>query len=317
MQPIYHLFYIKNKILDFIWKLNAVTIAAQILTVPIGIYHFHQFPASFLITNFVAVPLSSCILLGEIFLCIISFIAPVAAIIGKIISWLIWLMNSYIGQVEKLPFSLLDGLQISILQAILLLVVAAGAGYWLLEKNKAGLRYALISLFGFALLRMTSFIQANNREQIIVYNVPQKQAIDFIDGRKFLFAGDSDLLADDFVRNFHIKPSRILHRIEPAPDLTNYLHEKGLTIYKGKKILSIRETKYFLSLPEKIPVDLLLISGNPKLYFNKLTETFSVKQVVFDASCPAWKIHYWKKDCDSLRIPYHDVSEKGAFLMNF
>src|SRR4029078_261665 len=33
MQPIYNLFYIKNKLLDLIWKLNAVTIAAQILTV--------------------------------------------------------------------------------------------------------------------------------------------------------------------------------------------------------------------------------------------------------------------------------------------
>ena len=95
------------------------------------------------------------------------------------------------------------------------------------------------------------------------------------------------------------------------------MQQKELIIYKGKKILAIRETKYFLPLQEKIPVDLLLISGNPKLYFNKLTETFSVKQVVFDGSCPAWKINYWKKDCDSLRIPCHDVSEKGAFLMNF
>jgi competence protein ComEC len=52
------------------------------------------------------------------------------------------------------------------------------------------------------------------------------------------------------------------------------------------------------------------------LYFNKLAETFSVKQVVFDGSCPAWKINYWKKDCDLLQIPHHDVSEKGAFVMN-
>jgi competence protein ComEC len=88
-------------------------------------------------------------------------------------------------------------------------------------------------------------------------------------------------------------------------------------IYKGKKILAIHETKYFYPLTDKVPVDLLLISGNPKLYFNKLTETFSVKQVVFDGSCPAWKINYWKKDCDSLRIPYHVVSEKGAFMMSF
>ena len=43
---------------------------------------------------------------------------------------------------------------------------------------------------------------------------------------------------------------------------------------------------------------------------------FNIKQVVFDGSVPFWKLPYWKKDCDSLHIPYHDVSEKGAFVMN-
>src|SRR6187399_1550034 len=315
MQPIYHWFYIKNKTLDFIWKLNAVTIAAQILTVPIGIYHFHQFPLNFLFTNFLAVPLSSFIILDEILLCIISFIPPFAALIGKFISWLIWIMNSYIERIEMLPFSLLDGLQISIIQSILLLGVAAGLGFWLMEKSKTGFKYALAALFGFLVLRTASFIQANDRQQLIVYNVPQKTAIDLIDGRKYLFVGDSDLLADDFVENFHIKPSRILHRIEPAINFENYQQE-NLIIYNNKKIITIKETKNFVPLEEKIPVDLLLISGNPKLYFNKLAETFSVKQVVFDGSYPAWKINYWKKDCDSLHIPWHDVNEKGAFVMN-
>jgi len=87
-------------------------------------------------------------------------------------------------------------------------------------------------------------------------------------------------------------------------------------VYKSKRILAINKTKYFPFLENKIPVDLLLVSGNPKLYFNQLTKTFSLKQVVFDGSCPAWKINYWKKDCDSLHIPYHDVSEKGAFVMS-
>lgn len=316
MQPVYHWFYIKNKTLDFIWKLNAVTIAAQILTVPIGIYHFHQVPLNFLFTNFLAVPLSSFILLDEILLCVISFIPPLAAIIGQFISWLIWIMNSYIERIEMLPFSLWDGLQISILQAILLLIVGAGLGFWLMEKSKTGLKYALAALLAFVVLRTASFIGANNRQQLIVYNVPQKTAIDFIDGRKYLFVGDSDLLADDFIRNFHIKPSRILHRIEPAVNFENFCQQENLVVCNSKKILTINETKYFSPLKEKIPIDLLLVSGNPKLYFNKLAETFSVKQLVFDGSCPAWKINYWKKDCDSLHILYHDVSEKGAFVMN-
>ena len=317
MQPIYHLLYIRNKVVDFTWKLNAVTLAAQILTVPVGVYHFHQFPATFLLTNFVAVPLSSLILLAEILLCIISFIPAVAVFFGKIISWLIWLMNSYIEKIELLPFSLWDGLQISMPQAILLFTVASGWGLWLMSKNKTGLKYGLAALLAFTILRTFSFIKANDRQQLIIYNVPQKQAMDIIDGRKYLFVGDSDLLTDDFIRNFHINPSRILHRIEPAEQLEGYHQQENLVIYRDKKLLLLNETKRFTKFPTKIPLDLLIVSNNPKLYLNELSKTFSIRQVVFDGSCPSWKINYWKKDCDSLQIPHHNVVEKGAFVMNF
>lgn len=315
MQPIYNWFYIKNKVLDFIWKLNAVTIAAQILTVPIGIYHFHQFPTSFLFTNFLAVPLSSLILLGEILLCAISFIPFLAGLIGKILHWLIWIMNSYVERIEMLPFSLWDGLHISIPQAALLLVAATGFGFWFMEKNKTGLQFGFSTLLAFAVLRSVSFIQAYDRQQLVVYNVPQKQAIDFIDGRKYFFVGDNDLLADDFVRNFHIKPSRVFHRIEPAEMLASFKKEENIISYHGKKILIMKEPIRFDTAFSKPQLDLLLLSGNPKLYFKQLSNTFEIKQVVFDGSCPAWKVNYWKKDCDSLHIPYHDVSEKGAFVM--
>jgi competence protein ComEC len=316
MQPVYNWLYVKNKLLDFIWKLNAVTIAAQVLTVPVGIYHFHQFPASFLLTNFLAVPLSSIILLGEILLCVISFIPAVAVFIGKILSLLIWLMNRFVERIEKLPFSLWDGLQITIPQAVLLLVVAAGIGYWLMEKRKTGLQYVVLALFAFVALRAVSFIKAQNRQQLIIYNVPQKQAMDLINGRTYFFIGDKDLLADDFVRNFHIKPSRILHRTEGAGSTGFSLSENNLLSLGNKKIMILNETSRFTPATEPIALDLLIISGNPKLYFDQLIKTFSVKQVVFDGACPAWKIKYWKKDCDSLHIPVHDVSEEGAFIMN-
>src|SRR5438067_2642211 len=77
MKPIYNWFYIKNKALDFVWKLNAISIAAQLLTTPFSIFHFHQFPNYFLLTNFVAVPLSSIVVLGELFLCAFSFLPVV------------------------------------------------------------------------------------------------------------------------------------------------------------------------------------------------------------------------------------------------
>jgi competence protein ComEC len=316
MRPIYNWFYIKNKLLDFLWKLNAVTLAAQILTVPLSIYHFHQFPNLFLLTNFVAVPLSSAILLGEILLCIVSFIPAIALLLGKIISWLIWLMNTYIEKIETISFSLWDGLQINIFQVILLVFFAAGISYWLMEKSKKGLKLGLFSLLCFIALSSASFIQSNQQQKIIVYNVPQKKAIDIVSGRNYFFIGDSDLLSNDFSRNFHLKPSRILYRITETKALDNLFKNDNYMTYHGKNILLLDEPISFTPQQKKSSVDLLVISKNPKIYIKKLAASLDIKQVVFDGSVPAWKSNYWKKDCDSLHIPWHDVTTKGAFVMN-
>ncbi|TMI86483.1 MAG: ComEC/Rec2 family competence protein, partial [Bacteroidetes bacterium] len=166
MKPIYNWFYFSNKVIDFMWKLTAVTLAAQILTIPLSIYHFHQFPSWFILTNFLAVPLSSLIVLGEILLCVVSFIPPVAIFVGKLLYWLIWIMDSYVERIEAMPFSLWDGLQITFLQMILLIAFAAGISYWLMEKSRTGLKAGIIALLGFTVLRSYSFFIANKQQKL-------------------------------------------------------------------------------------------------------------------------------------------------------
>ena len=120
MRCVYNWIYLKNRMLDMLWKLNAVTIAAQILTVPICLYHFHQFPNYFLFTNIVAVPLSSFILIGEIFLCAISVVPALALLTGKLLSSMIWIMNSYVELIDSMPFSTWEGLYVDTSQVFLL-----------------------------------------------------------------------------------------------------------------------------------------------------------------------------------------------------
>ncbi len=316
MKPIYNLIYTKNKILDFIWKLNAVTLAAQLITTPISIYHFHQFPTYFILTNFVAVPLSSIIVLGEILLCTVTFIPGVASLVGKILSWLIWIMNSYVEYIEKLPGSLWNSLQISIPQAATIIIAVAAFGYWLLEKRKIGWWLGLASLFCFFLLRSVSFIASEKQQKIIVYNVPKHRAIDFIEGPNYFFSGDTDLLADDFLRNFHLQPSRILNRTTITDRLPSLQTTDNLLQFSGKNILLLDETTQYSQTASLVPVDIIIISHNPKLYITQLVKTFQPKQIIADASTPSWKQKYWAKDCDSLHIPFHSIVDKGAFVMN-
>lgn len=312
MKPVYNLLYIKNKLLDLLWKMNAVTIAAQILTVPISIYHFHQFPTLFLFTNFVAVPISSLILLTEIILCAIAFLSPVAAIAGKCISWLIRFMNNYIESMDGISFSVLDGLQITTVQVFLLYIFIAGFSYWLLEQSRLAIFPGLLAICGFLIIRCYTIYDAFQQQKIIVYNIPKHRAIDLLKGRQFLFRGDAELEKDDFVKDFHLYPARTLYQaLEVKENLSFASHHIA---FNNKLLLLTHDSKSLDSALQTI--DLAVLSGNSRVSIPVLRRSFDVKQIVFDSSVPVWLANRWKKDCESLFIPYHDVSEKGAFVKN-
>lgn len=309
--------YFENKLLKGLWSLNAVTLSAQILTLPIVLYHFHQFPTLFMFTNLFAVPFSGLILYAELLLLVTYFIPIIGAFIGKTIGWSINLMNSFILRVDSLPFAVLSSLQISILQACILYAAIIGLGWWLINKHLKDLWIGLIFLAAFIALRSIDFIQRNQQQKLIVYNVPNHTAIDLIEGRKYQFIGDSILTEDGFLRNFHIKPSRVLHRISPADSLQSFSLTNNLISCNGKSILIIDEAFAIPQLQQKIKLDAIVLTKNPKIYLNRLSTVFDCNQYVFDSSNPFWKIAYWQKDADSLHLRHHSTATQGAFVMDF
>lgn len=138
MKPIYNLLFFQHRIADSIWKAIAVTLAAQLLTIPVAVYHFHQFPNLFLVANLLAVPLSGIILMGEILLCLVSMLPVIAGFIGCLLHYLIAWLNSFIEYINRLPFASTQNLQISWLQVICLYICMAALSCWLLQNRKAG-----------------------------------------------------------------------------------------------------------------------------------------------------------------------------------
>ena len=315
-KPVYNLLYIPNKLLDHCWKLISVTIAAQILTTPISIYYFHQFPIVFLVTNLVAIPLSSIILLGEIMLCAFSFLPDLAMGIGWLIQLLIKLLNQFIQYIDALPFAVWSNLSISITQSLFFYGTIIAMSYWLLQKNTRALIGALSSLFCFVLLRTVSFSHALEQRKIIIYNIPRHRAVDFINGRNYYFEGDSLLMHDNYLQNFHLKPSRILHRINRSDSLNGLVGNHNFFIYGKTRILLVDESLHRSTSTQKLKTDIVIVSGSPRLYLKDLLTFTECKQVVFDGSNPTWKVIQWKKDCAEAGIAFHSVSINGAFVMN-
>lgn len=313
MKPIYNWFAIQNKSLDWLWKLNALTLSAQILTLPLCMYHFHQAPTLFLITNLIAVPLSSLVLYGLILLMLVSPITVLANATGWLITKMLWCMNQFILWVDHFRFAVVDGIQHAPIQTILLYAIIAAAGIWLIEKNKIAFRWLLGFIVCFFAVQTFYRYQTMKQQKLIVYNLSQHTAIDLMLGDQYYFAGDAVLLQDGFLRNFHLKPSRIAHRTYHQPNI-NPTTNKTWTV-NNKTILHINQS-YRYDSTTKINADVVIISQNPKLYLNQLQKTINCKLLVFDSSNPQWKLKYWKADCQKLGINYFCTSEQGAFVMN-
>lgn len=308
MKPVYELMSFKNKLVDTIWQMNAVTIAAQLLTLPVCIYHFHQFPNYFLISNFIAVPVSSLILLVELLLCAVSFIPIIFTCTAKLCSLLITFMNTSVERVGQLPFAVWDGLQISFPQAVSLMIFIVVSLSCLVYKEKIRLMVyiSLVSITIFMLLRCASFMEASRQQKIIVY----QQAIDFVNGRGYV-SFDTKVPANDL----HTEPTRTLFRLKPAK-ITTLIRDGNLFSFFSKRIvLAGSGTGYFATVDKPL-VDLLILSQNPTYDPARFSQTMNIRQVVADATVPAWKCRKWQQFCDSLRIPFHDIRSKGAFVMN-
>ncbi len=316
-KAIYHVIYFKNKWVDKIWQLITVTLSAQILTFPVCLYYFHQFPTLFLLTNILLVPLSSVILFVEIFLIAFAWIPFVGSFVGKLTWWLIWLMNKIILWFNQLPFSVWDGISISVLATIMLYAFVVCVGYWLFNKSKIGFILSLFALLTFTVLSGYTKWKTSNQQKLIVYNVPQHQSIDFISGNSYKFIGDSSLFVDAILQNFHLKPGRISLQMDRKVDFIPSLYENNnFYQFNNTKILLIDQPIVFEAVNQKINVDYIIISKNPKLYLPQLAKVFNCNKFIFDGSNSLWRITKWKKDCEELHLPCYSVPEKGAFVLD-
>jgi competence protein ComEC len=314
-RSIYNWVYFSNKLLNETWKLAAVSLSAQIFTLPVCIYYFHQLPVMFLLSNIIAIPLSTVALWGCIILVFISPFQTIAFYFGKAITVSIWLLNHTVLLINAIPFSLWDGISLSVPGTILLYMVFIFFLYWLIKKNMTAFKFGVLSSLTLAGMIAFEKWHFSHQEKIIVYNVPSHKAIDFISGHSYHFVGDNDLVTDGLLRSFHLKPGRISLMLNTKEDsgINLYRHNNFYQFY-NKRILIIDSAVAYMPAAERMYVDYIIISKNPKVFMPGLAAVFNCNLYVFDASNPLWKIDKWKKDCEELHLRFHSVPEQGAFV---
>jgi competence protein ComEC len=324
--PMHKLFYVKNKILDKLWAITTVSIAAQIGTLPISLYYFHQFPNYFILTNILVIPASGAIIYSGIAVMLFSFIPLLSSSIAFLLTWMIKAMNYSIGGIESLPGSVTKDIFLSTYELIFLYIIIISLIAWVYSKQK---KYIFIFLA--SVLLMTSLIsirkiQQSDNQRFICYSVNKATAMEFSYGNKSIFICDTTLLNDYEKQRFFVDGYRNINGIKNIEEyalsdtsISNpfFCKQQQFIRFQPYTIACINQENYYYSYENPVEVDLVLISGKMKVNLSRITDNYTFKLLLFDNSVPFYRIKEWKKACQEQGLPYYFVSEKGAFSLSW
>ena len=132
----------KRYIARKLWEMSSVSIAAQIGTMPVALFYFHQFPLYFLPANLIIVPLSTMILYASIILFSLSDIGIQLPMLKEITALLLRSMNELTEFFSKLPFCVIDDIQLNFFDLICLSFFLLLITRYILWRSQRALLFA-------------------------------------------------------------------------------------------------------------------------------------------------------------------------------
>lgn len=297
-QPmIYSLLRTKYYLLDWVWKLSSVSIAAQLATLPLTLFYFRQFPTYFLIGNLIAIPFISLLIIGGILLVMASFTDEIAGFLVPLLKWISQIFLRMISWVQSLPYSLIQPIPIDIYQAGLLSLAAIALFLSLRRRNAPMFVTMCILLAGVFLIDLHSYSHYRQNQKIVVYNVPGISCVELVCGHEgIMIIGDrpgGSPSAEDFhTRNNIIRERRTTKKCY-LPDLPGFIPSRnidGLVLlsWNGRSVGILYDT---LDMDRLKPyaLDYLIIS-NDALEISELEgKDLGIRQVIWDSSCRKMK----------------------------
>ncbi len=197
----YKLLFFNHPLLDKVWSLVCVSFSAQLVTFPLSVFYFGQFPNLFLITNLVVIPFATLILYGGILYMLLFWIPWLSDAIAFITIKLTWFMNEAIALINGIPFSVTDDLFISS-STLGLVYISLFSLTWFLIKPK---KLSFWLLTGLLLFLATSYawreVNTLNQKEIILLKDEKDTSVALITGNHIrYYSTDTILMKDRFIR---------------------------------------------------------------------------------------------------------------------
>ncbi len=336
LQPkLYAIFEVKNKFLDWIWSLTTVSVAAQLATMPLCFYYFHQFSNYFLLTNYVMIPISTIAIWTCFIFFAVSWIPYVSTAVAYCLSWLAKAMNYACLTIEGLPLSTTQDIYIDVPQMILLFaIIVLFVTFFFFTKRYRHLFASVAMCVILAATNLWQSFESNSQKTLVVYNINKTTAINIIDGtdnimfanldsvqpEKIGFTAKNNWLKKGLDREKYVNLSsgkeNLLSTITAIDNRKVFFKHKFID-YDGLKLYVLDDN--FMPIDDenfgKVDVDYVVLADSPYVTLEEVAEHFNFKKIIIASSNSISRCEAWNAEKVALDYDVHDVRNDGAFIV--
>lgn len=291
----------KNKIIKYFWDILTVSFAAQIGTLPLSIFYFHQFPGLFFITNLVILPFLSVIMGFGLIATIIASFGRVPDFLVLLLENMIACLNTIIAKIASWDDFVLVGIPLNgYLMSVLYLTIICTILYF--KKPKlVRLTFALVSILmlqiSFSLIRFKNI----EKSELIVFDARRNTIIsENKNGQIELFSNDTT--APQIVEPYRIANFATITRLNPIQNMFYFNHRKILVIDSCGVI------------PNVSP-NIIVLRGSPKINLDRYLRQVHPEVIIADRSNYRSYVKSWSETCKKQKIPFHYIGEKGFYKL--
>jgi competence protein ComEC len=292
----------RYKVVRYFWNILTVSLAAQIGTLPLALYYFHQFPGLFFVTNLVVLPLLGVIMPLGVVVMLLAWANITPEVLSELLEQLIWLMNATISKVAAFDGWIFQNVPMTAPMMVALFATVIALSRWLVQPGSRSSWLFLTTVCCFQLLYFEQKWRAERTEEFLVFDAGRKSAIAAREGKKISVLSGLPWAALQTYATANFCG-------EPVADSVSALH-----YFKGTRILIADSATVSIG---SLHPEVLVLTGSPHINLDRVAARGKPRMVIADGSNFKSYVRRWEITCREQKIPFHYTREKGFFRLRF
>ncbi len=301
------------KWINFLGSLLAVSLAAQILSLPFSLHYFHQFPATFLVSNVVGSLIVTLLVPLNFLLLIFSKIPIVASALAWSIDRLSELFYTLTDRLAQLQPQLLSQVFLDGWAALFLFLFILSLVVWLYHKNKW--QYLVTAVLLLLLGSYSLHQQWHRRSQssLVVQHLSKASSVIIKKDKTVSWIHSDSLSSYDY--EGRVLPYFIAHYIHPQELVSDTLSDDQNTLIDlGDKKMVLYSGSSSRALTDNC--DVLVLRKSTRMPLTKILSEYNPGVIIADGSVPFYQIDKWKTEAMQTGVSLYCTQDSGAYVLD-